>query len=344
MTRLLKRLFAAVALAELVIAIFPAAAHAQGPRWRGRTAPQTVAFETDRTAVDSASRKGERGFRAIYFIDRDGKNAKYLCAAPGMLVNTDPALSPGGHYVAFGGVAMHPVMGNARLFVMALDGAFKGMIRDYGHGISPTWSPGGTQIAYVANPGNPEGCEAGVWVMDADGSDRRWLADAYFPDWSPKGEQLVVHLWRGQGTLGIIDVGSGSVRDILEGTGWSADRWGACWSGDGARIAFVGLFEGKQRLAILDAAATAGSIRILSTNDRPDASFRGPPAWSRDGKQIVFEIEETGADGAAKSFLYSMSAEVPSAPALLEAQTVGKISRAPSFAAGSRRLVFSAER
>lgn len=78
--------------------------------------------------------------------------------------------------------------------------------------------------------------------------------------------------------------------------------------------------------------------------DQPGISFRGPPAWSPDGKQFVFEREETDDRRSVKSYLCSMSAEVPSAPVMLEGKKIGNINRAVAFSANSKWLVFSSER
>ena len=47
---------------------------------------------------------------------------------------------------------------------------------------APAWSPGGTRIAYT------RGFVGDVWVMNADGSNKRRLVpDAAVPSWSPHG-------------------------------------------------------------------------------------------------------------------------------------------------------------
>ena len=44
---------------------------------------------------------------------------------------------------------------------------------DLGPGNCPTFSPDDKRIAFLLNPGAQAGAEAGVWVMEADGSQRR---------------------------------------------------------------------------------------------------------------------------------------------------------------------------
>jgi WD40-like Beta Propeller Repeat len=45
-----------------------------------------------------------------------------------------------------------------------------------------------------------------------------------------------------------------------------------------------------------------------------------------------------------RSYLYSLSADVPSAPILLEKQMVGHINRGMTFTPDGKRIVFSSER
>ena len=67
-----------------------------------------------------------------------------------------------------------------------------------GNVYTPAWAPDGRTIAFVrtsfASPGNPD--PAGkIWVMNADGSAQRRVADRppddHSPAWSPDGTRIV---------------------------------------------------------------------------------------------------------------------------------------------------------
>jgi Tol biopolymer transport system component len=313
--------------------------------WPGPTEPATVVDQSQEVSRLQA-RQGEDGFRALYSINRSGGAAEFLMAAPGMLVSTDPQCSHDGKYIAFNSFPQIGATQDAKIYVAALDGPLKGVMRDYGYGIEPAWSPDDRRIAYAINPGNPIKANYGVWVMDVDGANRRWLTEGWFPRWSPNGKQLVCHVYSNRGsTLSLVDPSDGTARDLLAGTGWELNLYSGNWSADGKRIAFVGSFEDKDRVAIIDLEAAEDPIRILCTSDDSAVKFCGPPAWSPDGRQIVFSVADAhGQREWWKSYLYSMAVDVPSAPVLLEEKMVGNINRAMTFTADGKTVAFSSER
>jgi len=65
-------------------------------------------------------------------------------------------------------------------------------MRDLGVGNCPTSSPDGDRIAFLLNHGGVPGAEAGVWLMQADGSQRRPLGEFGRPKWSPDSHQFML--------------------------------------------------------------------------------------------------------------------------------------------------------
>src|SRR5262249_8398649 len=49
------------------------------------------------------------------------------------------------------------------------------------------------RIAFQLSPGASPGDEPGVWVMKADGSDRRRVGDGGVPSWSPDGREFLIN-------------------------------------------------------------------------------------------------------------------------------------------------------
>jgi Tol biopolymer transport system component len=61
----------------------------------------------------------------------------------------------------------------------------------------PSWSPGGTKLAYFYTPGTPGAYNAELWTITADGSHKQRLAASACcvgvwppPVWSPNGKQI----------------------------------------------------------------------------------------------------------------------------------------------------------
>src|SRR5262245_6681123 len=98
---------------------------------------------------------------------------------------------------------------------------------------SPACSPDGKRIAFLRD--DPEG----LYLMDADGSNQRRLADKGFrdfqPAWSPDGKRLAYTVLEGDTFfLYCHDLTSGRDVRIVRGS-WPS------WSPDGSRLLFVGV-------------------------------------------------------------------------------------------------------
>ena len=304
--------------------------------------------EKSKQVADQPTRRGEEGFRALYTIGCDGEKAEYLTAAPGMISSSSPAYSHDGTMVAFDATAEVGALGDCRLFVVGLEGPFKGMFKDFGYGNVPTWSPDDSRIAYMLNPGNPDDIEWGIWIMNADGSGRKRLCDGWYPQFSPDGKLLHVFA-PSASAINVIGPDGSNERQIVGDT-IRVKYGGGTWSPDGNRIVFVGTRDGKEHLATVAVDDDAEkSVRILYTEKDDDRVLVGPPAWSPDGKQIVLAIQDRSdarrSDGRwHNTYLYTISAEVPDEPALLQPAKAGVINRSPMWSRDGKTIIFSSER
>jgi len=295
------------------------------------------------------SRRNEEGFRALYTMSRNGSDVQFLVAAPGQISSATPEWSHDGNAIAFDSVDRLEQFTRSRLFVYAIDGPFRGMIRDLGYGNVPTWSPKDRQIAFMLNGTNPAGAQGGIWIMNADGSDRRHLCPGWYPRWSPDGQEICLHAYFEQPQkLHFYNVETGKIRNIL-GSPMGVKFGGATWSPDGKQVVFIGLRDGHEHLAVIEASGEVNSLRVLYREENQDRQLIGPPSWSPDGKQIVFAmLYHQQPDGVQRiwqdTFLVSLSAEVPSSPVLLESKKIGQINRGMMWSPDSQRIVFSSQR
>jgi Tol biopolymer transport system component len=62
-------------------------------------------------------------------------------------------------------------------------------VTDLGTGNCPTFAPADDRIAFLSNA---DGAPTGVWLMKADGSERRLLGAYGVPKWSPEGRRMMI--------------------------------------------------------------------------------------------------------------------------------------------------------
>lgn len=110
-----------------------------------------------------------------------------------------PSWSPDGRTILYTGDRR----GEQQLFTVPVDGGTATMLEPDGPGSSyeASWSPDGTEIAFVAASGDvdaedPAAWNEDIWVMRADGTRARRVVttegnDHWLPAWSPDGHQLM---------------------------------------------------------------------------------------------------------------------------------------------------------
>ena len=66
-------------------------------------------------------------------------------------------------------------------------------LHDVGLGDSPRFSPDDRTVAFALYPGESSDEPEGVWLMNADGTNRRRLCELAAPFWSPDGTQILLN-------------------------------------------------------------------------------------------------------------------------------------------------------
>ena len=191
----------------------------------------------------------------FYGIDPDGKNLRTIASVPGRA----PTLSPDGKRL----VSMAGTWTATRLMVSAADGSNAKQIND-GSSIAWNnhWSPDGKRIAFTGR--TEPGCGLAVFVMNADGSERRQVTHlapeegrAQWPVWSPDGTRLAIqvnfndpkahicHLW-------IVEVSTGGASKLATHSQPYLDETPS-WFPDGKRIAFQSDRTGQMEVWVMNA-------------------------------------------------------------------------------------------
>lgn len=301
-------------------------------------------------ASKTVDRRTEPGFRALYTMKPGDAKARFLFAAPGMISTATPEWSHRGSLLAFDCVPAVDHLMESKIGVYAVGGPFKGQSVMLGYGNVPSWSPDDRQITFLLNPGNPMDAPGGVWVMNADGSDRRWLCNGSYPRWSPDGEDIVFKgLDQEPNNLGFYNFKTGSTRFIL-GDAVGVEFGGATWSKDSKRVYFIALKDGRQHIASVEVSGRLDTLRLIYAESRPHHELVGPPVVSPNGEKIVFAIQDKirptqGNRLWLNTFIYHLPVNEASAtPTLLESHEIGLINRGMMWSRDGKTIVFSSER
>jgi Tol biopolymer transport system component len=162
-------------------------------------------------------------------------------------------------------------------------------VTDLGTGNCPTFSPTDDRIAFLSNA---DGVEMGVWLMQADGSDRRLLGDYGKPMWSPDGRQLMIMSFSRPRQVTLMDANparSGVLQ--LPGHQIYADP---SWAGEGTIVAVIGPTEGDT-VALIDVSdpSQAHVKEILWRKSHGPDVLASYPVYSASTRRCIFVGSET---------------------------------------------------
>ena len=254
---------------------------------------------------------GSGGYGWEIFTSRiDGSDRRRL--TKNTVTDTNPTWSPDGTRLAFISERGLSDPSEGVHYTMAADGSDVRSLTTFRFTYKPPiWSPDGRHIAILASDLNEP---PAIYIVDADGSDQRKIADTWtaFPSWSPDSQHLVFVVsdvaTRYEQGIRVINPREGvytakadgaDLRQIVGEADLPDTHWrGAqvAWSPDGSEILLAGhgaLFvfrpdgSGLRRLHA-EPSGYSPSGEKYNYNDRDGVRTRA--AWSPDGSRIAFYV------------------------------------------------------
>jgi TolB protein len=226
-----------------------------------------IAFESNQT-----------GNWEIFLLDLRTGAARNLTKHPAD--DLSPAWSPDGSKLVFSSDRNGD--NQPELYVMEADGSKVQRVSTSSNGYrNAGWSPDGGALVVSLGFGQ-------MYVMNSDGSDERWLAYGFSPSFSPDGRWVLYSADTRTNPNSDVFLYDTAQRQITNLTANPANDWGAVWSPDGTRIAFVSSRAGRSRIYTMN--LDGKDVRSITTQGANDLS----PGWSPDGWQIVYTSGENG--------------------------------------------------
>src|SRR5882724_2674327 len=200
----------------------------------------------------------------------DGKSLAFLSSRP---AEATPTAAP----PASAGTAEPP---RAQVYLLSMNGGEAKRITSLKNGVSVfRWSPDGMRLLVVSRVGPSDSL-----AENKDRSDvRHYKHSSYKFNDTGWFDDRRTHLW-------VVDVRSGSAKQITEGDDWNDSD--PQWSPDGSRLAFVSNrtgreYEENRNSDVWVISAEGGKLTKISDHAEAD----NQPRWSPDGKWIAFTGE-----------------------------------------------------
>jgi TolB protein len=178
--------------------------------------------------------------------------------------------------------------GNWEIYSMNTDGSqMRRLTNDPRPDREPSWSPDGKHIAFIRLPANSidiGNLSGDIYIVNADGSNLRYLAHGGNPRWSPDGTMIAFHdqvASTGElaGTINVINADGTGQRTLAD----VPNALDPAWTPDGKRIVFGGLdTRGITNVGVVSLDGS-GSVEITH-----DPVFACQPDVSPDGRYIAY--------------------------------------------------------
>ncbi|MFO0889732.1 MAG: hypothetical protein U0790_11405 [Isosphaeraceae bacterium] len=211
-------------------------------------------------------------------------------------------------------------------------------VTDLGLGACPAWSPDDKQIAFLLNSNDPA-AQAGIWVMEADGSRRRRAGEYGIPLWSGDNRTFLIVSFGEPRSLRTIDIETGAMRPFELPDG--RFRAWPSWAGPDLIVTVIGTETTSNAVALVQC-ERQGAQAITAVLWRRSPELDVTPAWpvySPDTRRCIFVGESP--QGMA---LYEVEQGKPAQIRRLEKGGPEKRIAGLSLSPGGRFLLFCSAR
>ncbi len=252
---------------------------------------------------------------------------------PGLVRIGSTSWSHDGRRILFDAMPMNQVP-STRLKCIELEGG-RLVMKDLGPGNCPSFSPDDGRIVFLLNT-QPR---TGVWTMQADGTNRKYLGSYGRPLWSPDSRQFMIVDFGRPRSVTIMDIDPDKSGPLnLPG---KAIFWEPSWAGPGVIAAAIGA-EAPDAIALID---VAGPARARITEVLWDKA-KGPdvkpyyPLYSPLTRRCVF----VGIDARKGQAFYTFRCDQPDSPHRLEPGPPDRLIQDTSMSPDGRYVLFCSTR
>ena len=231
----------------------------------------------------------ERGLTDdLYVMDSDGNNVIRLTHDG--FSRFGPTWSPDGTRIAFS--SFRDVVDNWEIYAVDADGNnLTRLAKHEFHDVLPSWSPDGRKIAFVSYRDGGFNDPTQIFVMNADGKERRNLTgDTQLtvnskPTWSPDGSKIAFNSYRhfvpapSRYDIFVITADGKELEQLTDGPGSSTSP---VYSPDGTKIAYVSRRGEDKNIFLMD----TNGRNVVKLTRTPPGFDNEMPSWPLGGLAV----------------------------------------------------------